>query len=338
MPEDERSMDGGVVYLPAHGVVVVDPPLEAGGLLFGSLEAQEWSLIEANWMVDQESDRLAQRPRTVAMMPYAGVVESTSHPAFADALGRYQRVASTARLVASGTWVDSWHLAAVANNSVGTNIRMVGSGRPRLWGAVFGEPQVRRGRRRESGDRIEWRPIQVQWPQGPAYELNQSCVDMIDDFVGILGDVQTMAPDHGWWTAQRAFDRGNDIFVPRRARMGALFQVVEALYGSYGRRGENGLGAAIAVTMAIAGADPAEVIDYVEGDLRAIRNHVAHGRDLPDDAEIERDEATLLDLVRNGLVHSMGWIRGSHDPDGRYPPGPARTLSRFRDWIRNETN
>ena len=310
--------------------MVEDPPLECGGLLFGTLDAQTWSLIEANWMVDQEGDRLTSPGRSVAVMPYEGVVDTTGHPAFADALSRYQRVVSTARLVRSGTWVDSRHLAAVARSTEGTNVRMTGSQRPRLWGAVFGEPQVVRGRRREYGDRVEWRPSQVQWPQGPAYALDRSTVAMIEGFTGLLGEVQALAPDHGWWIAQRTFDRANDIFVPRRARMSALFGVLEALYGPYGKRGEPGLGAAIAATMAMVGADPEEIGGYVEGDLHAIRNHLAHGRALPDDVEISRDEQTLLALTRQGLVHCAGWIRGAHDADGPYPPGPERTLSRFR--------
>ena len=82
--------------------------------------------------------------------------------------------------------------------------------------------------------------------------------------------------------------------------------------------------------MAMVGADGADVAHYVEGDLRAIRNHVAHGRGLPDDVEISRDEQTLLEFARNGLVHCAGWIRGAHDADGPYPPGPERTLSHFR--------
>jgi hypothetical protein len=327
MPGDDEAVAGGAVYLPAHGVVVEDPPLTCGGLLFGTLDAERWSLLEANWMVDQEGDRLAQSGRSVAAMPYEGVVDTTSHPAFTDALSRYQRVASTARLVRPGTWVDSWHLAAVARSTQGTNVRMVGSERPRLWGAVFGEPQKLRGRRREYGDRVECRPNQVQWAQGPAYALDQPTVATVEELTVILGEVQAMAPDHGWWTAQRAFDRGNDIFVPRRARMAALFQVIEA---PYGKRGEPGLGATVAVTMAMAGADRDEVAGYVEGDLRAIRNHVAHGRGLPDDVEISRDEQTLLELARKGLVHCADWIRGAQDSDGPYAPGPERTLARFR--------
>jgi hypothetical protein len=317
-------------------VVVEDPPLDCGGLVFATLDAEAWSLIEANWMVDQESDRLAQGNRPVAALLYEGIVDTTSHPAFGDALSRYQRVVSTGRLVRSGTWVDSWHLAAVARSTQGTNVRMIGTERPRLWGAVFGEPQVIRGRRREYGDRVECRPAQVQWAQGPAYTLDQPTVATIEALTVMLGDVQAMAPEHGWWTAQRAFDRANDIFVPRRARMAALFQVLEALYGPYGKRGEPGLGAAIAVTMAMVGADREEVVGYVESDLRAIRNHVAHGRSLPDDVEISRDEQTVLDFARKGLVHAAAWICGAHDADGPYPPGPERTLSRFRTSLGRE--
>src|SRR3954447_5585565 len=109
MPVADEPVAGGAVYLPAHGVVVEDAPLECGGLLFGMLDAEAWSLIEAQWMVDQESDSLAAPERPVAVMPYEGEVRTADHPAFTDALGRYQRVVSTARLVRSGTWVDGRH-------------------------------------------------------------------------------------------------------------------------------------------------------------------------------------------------------------------------------------
>jgi hypothetical protein len=322
------------VYLPAHGVVLeAESPAQCGGLLFATLDGDAWSLLEAGWMVDQEADRPAHAGRTFAVMPYEGEVDAADHPAFADALGRYQRVASTARLVRAGTWVDGRHLAAVARSSTGANVRIVGTERPRLWSAVFGDARVIRGRRREFGDRVECRPAQIGWPQGPAYTLDPGTLATIEDVAELLGELQRLAPDHGWWAAQQAFDRGNDIFVPRRARMAAQFRVLEALYGPYGRRGEPGLGAVVAATMAEVGADRDEIAGYVEGGLRAIRNHVAHGRALPDDAEIARDEQTLLDLVRRGLVHSAAWICGGHAPDGPRPPGPERTLARFRAWL-----
>jgi hypothetical protein len=329
---DESSPDG-VIYLPTHGVAIVEPSIVCGGLVFTSLDAEQWSLIEANWMVDQESDRSAQTARSVALMPYTGELRTTEDPAFTDALTRYQRVASTARLVRTGTWIDSRHIAAVARNQDGTNVRMVGSNRPRLWGAAFGDPQVGRGRRRDFGDRVEWRPIQVVWPQGPEYPLDLATAETIEDLSELLGELQAMAPNHVWWGAQRAFDRGNDIFLPRRARMAALFQVLEMLYGPYRPRGEPGLGAAIAALGKVVGGDLGGVIDYVEGDMRALRNHVAHGRPLPDDVEISRDEQTLLKFARTGLVYSAAWMGGRHDPDGLYPPGSERTFARFREWI-----
>src|SRR4051812_9291726 len=107
MTAGDEAVPGGAVYLPAHGVVVEDAPLEGGGLLFGTLDAERWSLLEANWMVDQESDRLAQPDRSVAVMRYEGVVDTADHPAFAEAFRRYQRVASTGRLAGPGTWVDA---------------------------------------------------------------------------------------------------------------------------------------------------------------------------------------------------------------------------------------
>jgi hypothetical protein len=319
---DGASPDG-VVYLPAHGVGVVEPGLVCGGLVFTTLDANEWSLIETNWMVDQESDRPAQSERAVALMPYQGEVRTTDHPAFTDALARFQRVASTARLVRSGTWIDGRHLAVVARSQKGTNVRMVGSSRPRLWGAAFGDRQVLRGRRREFGDRVECRPAQVVWPQGPEYTLDRATVEMIEEVSELLGEMQAMAPDHAWWAAQRGFDRGNDIFLPRRARMTALFQLLEMLYGPYRPRGEAGLGAAITAVGKLVDADPDEVVEYVEGDLRAIRNHVAHGRPLPDDVELARDEQTLLAFARTGLLYSAAWIGGRNDPDGPTHRGPS---------------
>jgi len=302
-------------------------------LTFVTLDQGEWSLLEASWMVDQEPDRSVQRERTFAVAGYDGTVDSLSHPVFTAVLGAYQRVASAARLIEAGTWIDARHLAAVARGFDGFNVRMAGTERPRLWGAVFGAPQTMRARRREFNNRVECRPAQFHMPHGPAYTLDDDHARTIEGIIGVLGQLQHIAPDHSWWAVQRTFDRGNDIFVSRRARLATLFEALETIYGPYGTRGEPGLGHIVAVTGEQLGANPQEVITYVEGDLRDIRNDMAHGRALTSDVELARDEQTLIGFVRDGLRHSLDWIRGAHQPEGPYAPGPERTLPRFRRWL-----
>lgn len=325
---------GGAVFIPVHGVALEGDRIPCHGLLFLRLDGQAWSLLEATWMRDQELDDWTSRERVFAVFPFTGEVHARHDAAFQAALAAYGAVVSAARLTAAGTWLDPWHVAAVARTANGTNVRLVGSERPRLWSAVFGEPRKVRGRRREWGDRVECRPVQHHLPHGPAYGLDAARAQLIERVIATLAELRALAPQHAWWMAHRAFERGHDLFLPRRQRLTALLGAFEALFGSFRREpGDPGLGAAVATLLERAGWDAHEPARYVETVLRPARNQLAHGSDHASTLDLAGVEENLTDLLRTGLAFASAWIRGLHQPDGPLPPGPARTLTAFQRWL-----
>lgn len=337
MPADDprpAAAEGGFIFIPAHGVSLEGPQVTCHGLQFVRLDGPTWSKLEALWMRDQELDPWMMRERVFAVMPYSGDARSGNDAAFARALAAYQGVVTAARLLAPGTWMDAGHVAVVARSHHGENVRMVGSGRPRLWTAVFGEPRKVLGRRREWGARVECRPLQWHLPHGPAFTLDGAVARHIEGQIAVLDRLRSLAPNHGWWVAQRAYERGHDLFVPRRLRLTALFGAFEALYGPFRREPDDpGVGAAVATTLERAQWEAASPAAYVEKNLRSARNRLAHGSDLAQPMDFAAVEENLIDLLRVGLAFSSAWIRGAQQPDGPLPPGPARTLLEFQRWL-----
>jgi hypothetical protein len=325
---------GGIVFLPLHGVQLAGNQVPCHGLLFLRVDGQTWSHLEALWMRDQELDLWLDRERVFAALPYEGEVRDRGDPAFATALAAYGEIVAAARSIAPGTWIDPEHIAAVAQGANGTNVRVVGSGRPRLWASVFGEPLKVRGRRREWGDRVECQPVQYHLPHGPAYAFDADRAQSIERFIAALAELRALAPHHGWWMAHRAFQRGHDLFLPRRLRLTALFAAFEALFGPFRREpNDPGIGAAVATLLERAGWEAQEPEVYVEKALRRVRNRLAHGSDIGAPIDFAAVEENLTDLLRTGLAFSSAWIRGAQQPDGPIAPGPARTLTEFQRWL-----
>ena len=332
--EPAAAPPGGVVFIPVHGVVLEGDRLPCHGLVFLRLDGQAWSSLERLSVRDQELDDWITRERVFAAYPYTGDVTSLRHPAVTAALAAYGEVVTAARLTAPGTWFNPGQVAAVVRTSTGMNHRFVGTERPRLWSAVFGEPRKVRGRRREWGGRVECRPLQFHLPHGPAYGLDADRAQLIERVVAHLAEFRALVPHHGWWAAHRAFARGHDLFLPRRQRLASLLGAFEAVFGPFRRSpGDPGIGAAVATLLERSGWETQEPARYVETVIRAARNQIAHGSDHATTLDLAAVEENLLDLLRSGLTFSAAWIRGVHEPDGPLPPGPARTLLAFQRWL-----
>lgn len=340
MPADDApgsapaKRSGGIIFLPAHGLQLEGNQVPCHGLHFVRVDGQTWSMLEALWMRDQELDVWFERERIFAVLPYEGEVTNRGDEAFSRAYTAYGEVVAAARLVAPGVWIDPEHVAAVARGHDSTNVRVVGSGRPRMWAAVFGEPLKVRGRRREWGQRVECRPLQYHLPHGPSYAFDAERAQRIERTIAVLTELRTLAPHHGWWVAHRAFQRGHDLFLPRRLRLTALFAAFEALFGPFRRdRHDPGLGAAVATLLERAGWEAQDPARYVETALRQARNRLAHGSDLGVAIDFASVEENLTDLLRVGLGFCSAWVRGVHQADGPIAPGPARTLTEFQRWL-----
>lgn len=324
----------GAVFIPTHGVELEGDRILCHGLVFLRLDGQTWSTLEANWMRDQELDDWTSRDRVFAVHAYTGEVLDRHAPAFSAALAAYGEVVSAARLTAPGTWIDAEHVAAVARSNNGINVRLVGSERPRLWSAVFGEPRKVRGRRREWGDRVECRPVQYHLPHGPAYALDAERAQLIERVIASRNELLALAPHHGWWPAHRAFERGHDLFLPRRQRLTALFAAFEAVFGPFRREPKDpGIGAAVATLLERTGWETSEPARYVETVLRPARNQLAHGSDHAATIDFAAVEENLNDILRSGLGYASAWIRGRQQADGPLPPGPARSLAEFQRFL-----
>ena len=329
----DRPADGAV-FLPAHALHIQEDRLTCNGLLFVRVDGQTWSSIEALWMRDQELDIWLGHERVFAVMPYKGDASSGGEAVFMPAFAAYSAIVAAARLNGAGVWIDAAHLAAVARGADGVNLRLAGSGRPRLWAAVFGEPLKVRSRRRELRDRVECRPTQFHLPHGSAYTMDAERSRKIEGSITVLAQLHELAPHHGWWIAHRAFQRGHDIFRPRRLRLTALFSAFEAVFGPFRREaGDPGIGAAVAITFSRAGLEVRDTAAYVERALRQARNRLAHGSDLALAIDFAAVEENLLDLLRVGLTFSSAWIRGMQQPDGPIAPGVGRTLFAFQRWL-----
>jgi hypothetical protein len=328
------SKPGGIIFLPAHGLQMEGSQVPCHGLHFLRVDGRTWSMLEALWMRDQELDLWLERERVFAALPYEGEMRGRNDHGFQQAFAAYGEIVAAARLVAPGVWIDPEHIAAVARGNDGTNVRVVGSGRPRLWAAVFGEPLRVRGRRREWGQRVECRPVQVHLPHGPACTFDSDRAQRIERTIAVLTELRSIAPHHGWWVAHRAFQRGHDLFLPRRLRLTALFAAFEALFGPFRReRNDPGIGAGVATMLDRAGWEAQEPARYVEGTLRQARNRLAHGSDIGVAIDFASVEENLTDLLRAGLAFCSAWIRGVQKADGPLPPGPARTLVEFQRWL-----
>jgi hypothetical protein len=330
-PEPEP---GGNIFLPVHALHLEEDQVPCNGLIFARVDGQTWSMLEALWMRDQEMDIWLNQERVFATMPFVGDIGATQHAAFAEAFDAYEAIVTAARLIAPGVWIDARHITAVARANDGTNVRVVGSGRPRLWASVFGDPLKVRGRRREWQDRVECRPLQYHLPHGPAYLMNVNRAGHIESTITVLGEQRALAPNHAWWIAHRSFQRGHDLFLPRRLRLMELFGAFEALFGPFHReKGDPGIGVAVQTMLTRAGWEVEDPVTYVEKTLRRARNRLAHGSDLAVPMDFASVETNLLDILRSGLAFASAWIRGKQQPDGPIAPGPARTLIEFQRWI-----
>lgn len=330
-PEKES---GGNIFLPTHALQLQEEQAPCNGLVFVRVDGQTWSMLESLWMRDQEMDIWMNQERVFAVMPFAGEVKTVQDPAFAQAFDAYAAIVTAARLVASGVWIDAQHIAPVARGNNGTNARVVGSGRPRLWASVFGDALKVRGRRREWQGRVECRPLQYHLPHGPTYLMNAERARNIESTITVLGELQALAPNHAWWIAHRSFQRGHDLFLSRRLRLTALFGAFEAIFGPFHReKGDPGIGAAVQTVLERSGWEAKDPAIYVEKTLRPARNRLAHGSDVAMPMDFASVETNLLDLLRAGLAFSSAWIRGMQQPDGQIAPGSARTLIEFQRWI-----
>jgi hypothetical protein len=325
---------GGNIFLPVHALHLEEEKVPCHGLLFARIDGQTWSMLESLRMRDQEMDVWLAREHVFAIMPFAGEITTTQHPAFAQALDYYTAIVTAARLVAPGVWIDSHHISPVARANNGINLRVAGSGRPRLWASVFGNALKVRGRRREWQGRVECRPLQYHLPHGQDYEMNANRAANIENTITVLGALQELAPNHAWWIANRSFQRGHDLFLPRRLRLTALFGAFEAIFGPFHReKGDRGIGVAVQTVLERAGWEAEASATYVENTLRPARNRLAHGSDVAMPMDFESVETNLLDLLRAGLAFASAWIRGQQQPDGPITPGPARTLIEFQRWL-----
>lgn len=325
---------GGNIFLPVHALQLEEEQVPCHGLLFARVDGQTWSMLESLWMRDQEMDIWMNQERVFAITSFSGEIKSVQDPAFTQALEAYAAIVAAARLVAPGVWIDVQHIAPVARANNGINVRVVGSGRPRLWASVFGDALKVRGRRREWARRVECRPLQYHLPHGPAYMMNASRARNIESTITVLGELQALAPNHAWWIAHRSFQRGHDLFLPRRLRLAALFGAFEAIFGPFHReKGDAGIGVAVQTVLERAGWDAREPAAYVEKTLRPARNRLAHGSDVAMPMDFAAVETNLLDLLRAGLAFASAWIRGMQQPDGPIAPGPARSLIEFQRWI-----
>jgi hypothetical protein len=330
-PELER---GGNIFLPVHALHLEEEQVPCHGLIFARVDGQTWSMLESLWMRDQEMDVWLTQERVFAIMPFASEIKTVQDPAFAQAFDTYAAIVTAARLVAPGVWIDAHHIAPVARANNGINLRVVGSGRPRLWASVFGDALKVRGRRREWRGRVECRPLQYHLPHGPAYLMNVNRAGNIENTITVLGELQALAPNHAWWIAHRSFQRGHDLFLARRLRLTALFGALEAIFGPFHReKGDPGIGVAVQTLLERSGREAEDPVTYVEKTLRPARNRLAHGSDVAMPMDFASVETNLLDLLRAGLAFASAWIRGQQQPDGPIAPGPARTLIGFQRWI-----
>jgi hypothetical protein len=320
---------GGNIFLPVHALRFEGEPIHCNGLLLARLDGKTWSMLESLQIRDQEMDDWLSRERVFAIMPFAG-----EDPAFALAFDAYTAIVTAARLLAPGVWIDADHIVPVARLNESINMRIVDSGRPRLWASVFGNALKVRGRRREGKGRVECRPLQYHLPHGPAYMMNVDRAADIESTITVLGELQALAPNHAWWIAHRSFQRGHDLFLPRRLRLMALFGAFETIFGPFHReKGDPGIGIAVQTMLTRAGLKAQTPATYVEKTLRPARNRLAHGSDLTMPMDFELVETNLLNLLRAGFTFASAWIRGQQQPNGPIAPGPARTLIEFQRWI-----
>ncbi len=322
---------GGRIFLPAHALHLEGERVYCNGLWFVRVDGETWSMLESLRVRDQELDDWVGRERIFAVAQYEGVAATAQEAIFAPALAAYSALVAGARLIASGTWIDATHLAPVARGADGFNLRLTGVARPRLWAAVFGEPQAVRGRRREWQDRVECRPFQYHLPHGPGYILNADRARDIEVNIAALQQLRELAPHHEWWAAHRAFQRGHDLFVPRRLRLTSLFSAFETLFGPFHRRtGDPGVGAAVAAALESVGAAVPGATIYVEKTMRQARNRLAHGSDVAVPLDWGAVEGSVLGLLRAGLNVSLEWIRGRRGPESALAPGGERSLIAFQ--------
>ncbi len=272
---------GGNIFLPAHALQLEQERVPCHGLTFVRVDGETWSMIESLWMRDQEMDIWRNQERVFAIMPFVGDVKASQHAAFAQAFDAYAAIVTAARLIAPGVWIDARHIAPVARANDGINVRLTGADRPRLWASVFGDPLKVRGRCREWGGRVECRPLQYHLPHGPAYLMNANRAANIESTIAVLGELQALAPNHGWWIAHGSFQRGHDLFLTRRLRLTALFGAFEALFGPFRReKRDPGIGVAVQTALTRAQWETVDLATYVDQTLRPARNRLAHGSDV----------------------------------------------------------
>jgi hypothetical protein len=321
----------GVVYVPVHGLVCAHEAFDFAGLSFRRVPPDAWRMLEPNWIADQYADRYAAAPRIFVVAE----IEAEQGALLTDESlvpikQRYTAFVTAARLAARGALVD-WHRVCPVLRIGSQNQRLAGAFRNRLWGAMFEEPRMGRGRRREFGDRVEWRPPQALFPHELPYELTDDVVELIAPWLHDLERLRATADGARVLRLIRDFERAQDPLFHARARLLCVLAAFEALFGSFMREDRDvGVGVAVSRVLQRAGIEPNDSASYVESILREERNRLAHGADVKRPLDIARMTAELSALLRIGLTIVCKWIIEA-------PPGERRTVQMFRRDLRSLT-
>ena len=300
----ELGGKGGALFVPTHGLESSEDDISVAGLRFVRLNFYQWDMIEKLWVRDVYGDFFRARPKFYCLfafdvdegMPPANIQELTK-----PFLDEFERFVLAARIVQPDVLVNAHRIAHVARIGM-QNFRTVGLGRFRLYTTAFGEPMVLPAKSRKFGEREELLPPRVIQPIGRAYTIGEETIAGIEQTLALYKNCLALGADMAIGVVLRNFTVGHDIFLHRRQRMLCLIRAHEACFGPFNRPQKKPvLGRRIAKAFELFRSSRADIEMLVEGNLRAVRNALAHGGDGRQPLDFAAAEVLLSDALRVGL-------------------------------------
>lgn len=284
-PRDPLELIGGAtsgaVFVPLPGLVSPQDSLRIDSVSLIRMPLLSWRLLEPNRVVDFYSEFYAAMPRFYLAWPFEsqdGEIPDEIELILEAAFSWLDSFLLALRLSAPGILIDPSRLV-FHMRTAGINVRPVETGRYRMYTTIMGASDViLPPKRRKLGDREHHYPERLLPTAGPAYELGPDLQPTVEANLGLVKAYRSGTENPGVEIAVRNFSKGHDILLQLSQRLICLFTALETVFGRFEILQEGvGLGRRIAAACTLTGMDSSAVEARVEGELRRVRNALAHG-------------------------------------------------------------
>lgn len=306
VPKDPVELGGksGALFVPVPGLCADERDFFVSNLKFVRLHPRSWRIIEKNWIVDMYLELYGATPRFYCVFPFDsedGFDPSNFEELAQPHINNLKQFLFAARLVQPGTLVDPERVAFVFRVAW-INYRLVGGGRFRLYGTVFGDDVVLQPKQRELGDHAVYYEPRIISSAGTAYRVDNDSIIEIERMLNLYKLYLDGPTNSGIDMAIRNFTKGQDIFLFQRQRIFCLLTALEATFGKFNYpKKVPSLGQRVSQAYQFFRGGSTQIENRVEQDLRAVRNAIAHSAEYRRRLDYGVAEEFVVDILRVGL-------------------------------------